>query len=72
MNFFDNFFINLVDNNFLNFKAETPQEFGYCVFGEVISGMDVVDAIAQSKTGNKGGHSDVPLETILIEDIVEA
>ena len=66
------FFINLVDNNFLNFKAETPQEFGYCVFGEVISGMDVVDAIAQSKTGNKGGHSDVPLETILIEDIVEA
>lgn len=65
------FFINLVDNNFLNFSAETPQGYGYCVFGKVVDGMDVVDAIAKVKTGNKAGHSDVPAEEITILDVVE-
>ncbi|PJD90618.1 MAG: peptidylprolyl isomerase [Legionella sp.] len=65
------FFINLVDNSFLNFTAENQQGFGYCVFGEVVEGMDVVDAIAKVKTGQKSGHSDVPVETIVIHDISE-
>lgn len=65
------FFINLVDNNFLNFTAENAQGFGYCVFGEVTEGMDVVDLIAKVKTGNKHGHSDVPVETVMINSVVE-
>ncbi|HVT62260.1 MAG TPA: peptidylprolyl isomerase [Legionellaceae bacterium] len=65
------FFINLVDNNFLNFTAENAQGYGYCVFGEVVEGMDVVDAIAKVSTGNKAGHSDVPTETIKILSISE-
>lgn len=60
------FFINHKDNDFLNFRSESPQGWGYAVFGKVIDGMDVVDAIAAVKTGNKGGHQDVPLETITI------
>ncbi len=60
------FFINHKDNDFLNFKSETMQGWGYAVFGKVTDGMDVVDAIAAVKTGNKGGHQDVPLETITI------
>lgn len=65
------FFINLVDNNFLNFTAENSQGYGYCVFGEVIEGMDVVDMIAKVKTGNKNGHADVPVETVVINSITE-
>lgn len=65
------FFINLVDNNFLNFTAENPQGYGYCVFGEVVEGMDVVDAIAKVPTGQKAGHSDVPVEPIIIYSISE-
>lgn len=65
------FFINLVDNAFLNFSSETPQGFGYCVFGEVVDGMDVVDAIAKVKTGQSAGHADVPQQAILIHDIIE-
>jgi peptidyl-prolyl cis-trans isomerase B (cyclophilin B) len=65
------FFINLVDNNFLNFTAENSQGYGYCVFGEVIEGMEVVDAIAKVKTGNKNGHSDVPVEAVVINSIIE-
>ncbi len=65
------FFINLVDNNFLNFSAENSQGYGYCVFGEVVDGMDVVDLIAKVKTGNKNGHADVPVETIIINSITE-
>lgn len=61
------FFINLVDNDFLNYKGD--HNFGYCVFGEVTEGMDVVDAIAKVKTGNKNGHSDVPTEVISIISI---
>lgn len=65
------FFINLVDNTFLNFSSETPQGYGYCVFGEVVDGMDVVDAIAKVKTGQSAGHADVPQQTIVIQDIIE-
>jgi len=64
------FFINLVDNDFLDFKAPTPQSYGYCVFGEVVEGMDVVDAIAGVKTGSRGMHRDVPAENIVILDAV--
>jgi cyclophilin family peptidyl-prolyl cis-trans isomerase len=60
------FFINHKDNDFLNFKSETMQGWGYTVFGKVTDGMDVVDAMAAVKTGSKGGHQDVPLETITI------
>ncbi len=60
------FFINHVDNDFLNFTSETPQGWGYAVFGKVVDGMDVVDAIAQVPTGNKGGHQNVPIEAITI------
>jgi cyclophilin family peptidyl-prolyl cis-trans isomerase len=63
------FFINHKDNDFLNFRSETMQGWGYAVFGKVIDGMDVVDAIAAVKTGNKGGHQDVPLETITITGV---
>lgn len=65
------FFINLVDNTFLNFTGENAQGYGYCVFGEVTDGMDVVDAIAKVKTGQKAGHSDVPQEDIVIYSIIE-
>jgi cyclophilin family peptidyl-prolyl cis-trans isomerase len=60
------FFINHNDNTFLNFSSESPQGWGYAVFGRVIDGMDVVDEIARVQTGNSGGHQDVPLETITI------
>ncbi len=63
------FFINHKDNDFLNFRSESMQGWGYAVFGKVIEGMDVVDAIAAVKTGNKGGHQDVPLETITITGV---
>jgi len=60
------FFINASDNEFLNFKSETQQGWGYAVFGRVVSGKEVVDAIEQVRTGNRGGHSDVPLEDVVI------
>ena len=60
------FFINLKDNEFLNFSSETARGWGYAVFGKVTDGMNVVDEIARVRTGNKGGHQDVPLETITI------
>lgn len=61
------FFINLADNSFLNHSAESSQGWGYCVFGEVTAGMDVVDKIRQVKTGRFAGHSDVPVEPVIIE-----
>ena len=61
------FFINVVDNDFLDFKAPTGQGWGYCVFGEVTEGMDVVDAIRGVRTGSKGFHQDVPVEDVVIE-----
>jgi cyclophilin family peptidyl-prolyl cis-trans isomerase len=60
------FFINLVDNDFLDNK---PGNYGYAVFGRVDSGMDVVDAIAGVKTGSKGMHQDVPVEMVTIESV---
>lgn len=60
------FFINVVDNGFLDFKSKAPHEYGYCVFGKVINGMEVVDKMRRVKTGSKGPHSDVPTETIEI------
>ena len=60
------FFINATDNNFLNFTAESASGWGYAVFANVVSGNEVVDAIERVKTGNKGGHGDVPLEDVLI------
>ena len=63
------FFINHTDNDFLNFTSESLQGWGYAVFGKVVEGMDVVDAIAQVPTGNKGGHQNVPIETITITGV---
>jgi peptidyl-prolyl cis-trans isomerase B (cyclophilin B) len=65
------FFINVTDNAFLNHSGTQPQGYGYCVFGHVVEGMDVVDAIAKVKTGQRHGHGDVPVEDILILDISE-
>lgn len=64
------FFINLVDNDFLDFTAPDPQHFGYAVFGEVVDGMDVVDAIAKVKTGFFGPHQNVPEEPVVIRRVV--
>ncbi|WP_026685744.1 peptidylprolyl isomerase [Azovibrio restrictus] len=61
------FFINVSDNDFLDFKAPSGSGWGYCVFGEVVEGMDVVDKIKSVKTGNKGFHQDVPVEDVIIE-----
>ena len=63
------FFINVVDNAFLDHTGKTPERFGYAVFAQVIEGMDVVDAIREVKTGNKGGHQDVPVEPVFITSI---
>jgi peptidyl-prolyl cis-trans isomerase B (cyclophilin B) len=61
------FFINVKDNDFLNHTAPSGQGWGYCVFGHVVEGMDVVDKIKGVKTGNKGYHQDVPVEDVVIE-----
>ena len=60
------FFINVAQNDFLNFSAPNPQGFGYCVFGKVVEGQDVVDQIKGCKTGTRGFHNDVPLEDVVI------
>lgn len=61
------FFINTVNNDFLNFRSESPQGWGYAVFGRVVSGTDVVDAIEKVRTGSKGYHDDVPVEDVVIQ-----
>ncbi len=61
------FFINIADNGFLNYKAPTGNGWGYCVFGKVVEGSEVVDKIKDVKTGNAGGHQDVPKEDVIIE-----
>lgn len=63
------FFINVNDNTFLDHKSETLQGWGYCVFGEVVEGMDVVNKIKDVATGNHGMHQDVPLEAVVIEKV---
>ncbi len=64
------FFINLKDNEFLDFKSETVQGWGYCVFGKVLEGIEIVDKIAQVSTGSYGPHQDVPNDPIIIKEIV--
>jgi peptidyl-prolyl cis-trans isomerase B (cyclophilin B) len=61
------FFVNIVDNDFLNYTAPTPAGWGYCVFGKVIDGMHIVDQIKGVVTGSKLGHKDVPLSDVIIE-----
>ena len=61
------FFINVVDNDFLNFKSPNGNGWGYCVFGKVVEGTEVVDAIKGVKTGNAGFHQDVPKEDVVIQ-----
>jgi peptidyl-prolyl cis-trans isomerase B (cyclophilin B) len=63
------FFINTKDNGFLDFTAESPQGWGYAVFGRVVSGTEVVDAIESVRTGRKGGHDDVPVEDVVIQSV---
>ncbi|MEI5997732.1 peptidyl-prolyl cis-trans isomerase [Paraburkholderia bengalensis] len=64
------FFINVNDNDFLNHSSPTPQGWGYAVFGKVVEGLDVVDAIRKVKTGSKGFHQDVPVDDVIIEKAV--
>ena len=64
------FFINLVDNDFLNFKSEDMHGWGYCVFAKVVEGMDVVDKMTLVDTGRMGFHDDVPKDEILIETTI--
>jgi peptidyl-prolyl cis-trans isomerase B (cyclophilin B) len=60
------FFINVKDNDFLNYKSPTSQGFGYCVFGKVVEGQDVLDRIKKVRTGTRNGHQDVPLEDVIL------
>lgn len=61
------FFINVANNNFLNFTSASQQGYGYCVFGKVVEGQNVVDKIKKVKTGSRGGHQDVPQQDVIIE-----
>ncbi len=63
------FFINVKDNSFLNHTAKTSQGWGYCVFGKVTDGMDIVNKIKAVKTGSKGHHQDVPKEAVIIQNV---
>ena len=64
------FFINVADNKFLDHRAPTPDGWGYCVFGEVVEGMDVVEKIKNVSTTNHGMHQDVPAEDVIITKVV--
>ncbi len=66
------FFINVKDNSFLNHTSKNSQGWGYCVFGKVTEGMDVVNKIKGVKTGNKGHHQDVPVEAVIIQNVTVA
>lgn len=66
------FFINVKDNDFLNFKSENTHGWGYAVFGKVVAGQDVIDKIKQVKTKSSGMHDDVPVEAVVIETAVIA
>ncbi len=63
------FFINVKDNAFLNHRDESPAGFGYCVFGKVVDGMDVVHKIEHVQTSSQGGHKDVPATPVIIESV---
>ena len=60
------FFINAADNDFLNYSGPSPESWGYCVFGRVVEGKDIVDQIKQVATGAKGMHDDVPIDDVVI------
>ncbi|MCP3966828.1 MAG: peptidylprolyl isomerase [Lentisphaerae bacterium] len=64
------FFINVANNDFLNFRAPTPQHYGYCVFAKVTDGMDIVNNIKGVATGTRGMHDDVPEEDIIIKEMI--
>lgn len=64
------FFINVVDNDFLNFKSKANEGWGYCVFGKVTTGMDVVDKIKAVATTRRAGHQDVPVDDVVIEKVI--
>ncbi|MBI3145834.1 MAG: peptidyl-prolyl cis-trans isomerase [Pseudogulbenkiania sp.] len=64
------FFINVADNDFLNYQSSTPQGWGYAVFGKVSKGMDVVNRIAKTRTGSMNGMGDVPFEPIVIQKAI--
>lgn len=64
------FFINVADNNFLNFKSKSQDGWGYCVFGRVIEGMDIVDQIKKVSTTSRRGHNDVPVDSVKIEKVI--
>lgn len=64
------FFINLVDNDFLNFKDESQGGFGYCVFGKAVDGQETINVISSVATGSHGPHQDVPKEAVIIESVV--
>ena len=61
------FFINVADNGFLNYTSSTTEGFGYCVFGKVVEGKEIVDKIKKVETGNKSGHQNVPLDDVVIQ-----
>jgi peptidyl-prolyl cis-trans isomerase B (cyclophilin B) len=63
------FFINVVDNGFLNLKSPSRDGWGYCVFGKVTEGMEVVDQIRKVATGSSGGHQDVPKEDVILKSV---
>ena len=64
------FFINVKDNDFLDYRSASTQGWGYCVFGRVTEGMDVVDRIRRVKTGSSGYHQDVPRDPVVIEKVI--
>lgn len=66
------FFINVVDNDFLNFTSESGNGWGYCVFGKVIEGMEVVDKIKKVKTTSRDGHQNVPVDPVVINKVIVA
>lgn len=63
------FFINVADNAFLDYREPSASGYGYCVFGKVVEGMDVVDRIRKVRTGMRAGHQDVPVENVIIESV---
>lgn len=63
------FFINVVDNDFLNYRSSTPEGWGYCVFGEVVDGMNVVDKIKSVPTETNGYHQDVPKDEVIVKNV---
>ena len=63
------FFINVADNDFLNHKAPNEMGWGYCVFGKVVEGMDVVDKIKAVSTTSRAGHQDVPVDDVVLEEV---